>query len=153
MFLRTKEVKLFSLVLNWNGNPILTFNFILGDEVNIFDRGFSYFIFICTFRDCITSISYVSDNFTERTILIFNITLFLVWIMFPTKAIETCLTYDIWIDSTHYDWIPKITILFDWLRREASCISDPSFLGRREIVPVISEQFLHDFFRKPLISI
>ena len=125
MFLRTKEVKLFGLVLNWNGNPILTFNFILGDEVNIFDRGFSYFIFICTFRDCIKFISFFGDNLYERTIPIPPF--FSLETVFPTKA--TCLTHDICLDWTHCGWIQK-NHNFIWLASEGRFVCFRPILSR-----------------------
>ena len=36
--------------------------------------------------------------------------------------------------------------------RQCSCFSDPSFLGQREIVLVISEQFLHEFLENPSLA-
>ena len=92
--------------------PILTLNFLSGNEVNIFYRWFSHLCFICTFRDYIKCIFFVGDNFSERTILILNNTLFLVW---------NCVSYEshrdmsylwhlnrldaLWLDTENHDFV------------------------------------------------
>ena len=112
MLLRTKEVKLFSLVLNSNGNLFWHWISYRGMNWILFYRWFSHLCFICTFRDYIKCIFFVGDNFSERTILILNNTLFLVW---------NCVSYEshrdmsylwhlnrldaLWLDTKNHDFV------------------------------------------------